>query len=140
MFAHGYGVVKDGETANHLYWSVYKQNIKRFVKEDYECKFADAALRMGNCFRDEIGARKDLETAYYYYLQADFAIRKRTAAANHYGDTVVFNGVQKALEEVRKEYTKKGRTEQFFYPGWTKWTLLKHRRYYSKGRLLRVEE
>lgn len=128
MFAHGYGVVKDGETANHLYWSVYKQNIKRFVKEDYECKFADAALRMGNCFRDEIGAQKDLETAYYYYLQADFAIRKRTAVANHYGDTVVFNGVQKALEEVRKEYTKKSRTEQFFYPGWTKWTLIKHRR------------
>ena len=52
------------------------EDIKRFVKEDYECKFADAALRMGNCFRDEIGAQKDLETAYYYYLQADFAIRK----------------------------------------------------------------
>ncbi|MBO4846663.1 MAG: sel1 repeat family protein [Lachnospiraceae bacterium] len=127
MFAHGYGVVKDGETANHLYWSVYKQNIKRLIKEDYECKFADAALRMGNCFRDEIGAQKDLETAYYYYLQADFAIRKRTAVANHYGDTVVFNGIQKALEDVRKEYTTKGRTEKFIYPGWTKWTLIKHR-------------
>ncbi len=128
MFAHGYGVVKDGETANHLYWSVYKQNIKRFIRGDYECKFADAALRMGNCFRDEIGAQKNLETAYYYYLQADFAIRKRTQVADHYGDTVVFNGVQKALEEVRKEYTKKGRTEQFIYPGWTKWALIKHRR------------
>ena len=128
MFAHGYGVVKDGETANHLYWSVYKQTLKRFVREDYESKFADAALRMGNCFRDEIGAIKDLETAYYYYLQADFAIRKRTQVANHYGDTVVFNGVQKALEVVRKEYTDKGRTENFVYPGWTKWTLIKHRR------------
>lgn len=128
MFAHGYGVVKDGETANHLYWSVYKQNVKRFIREDYECKFADAALRIGNCFRDEIGTHKDLETAYYYYLQADLAIRKRTQVANHYGDTVVFNGVQKALEEVRKEYTDKGRTEHFIYPGWTKWALIKHRR------------
>ena len=128
MFAHGYGVVKDGETANHLYWSVYTQNLKRFIREDYECKFADAALRMGNCFRDEIGARKDLETAYYYYLQADLAIRKRTQVANHYGDTVVFTGVQKALEGVRKEYTDRGRTERFIYPGWTNWTLIKHRR------------
>lgn len=128
MLANGYGVVKDGESANHLYWGVYKQNWKRFIFGDFESKFADAALRMGNCFRDEIGAQKDLETAYYYYLQADYAIRERTRIANHYGDTVVFNGVQKALADVRKEYTKTGRTEKFYYPGWTKWTLIKHRR------------
>lgn len=128
MLAHGYGVVKDGESANHLYWSVYKQNWKRFIFGDFESKFADAALRMGNCFRDEIGAQKNLKTAYYYYLQADYAIRERTRIANHYGDTVVFNGVQKALADVRKDYTETGRTEKFFYPGWTKWTLIKHRR------------
>ena len=128
MFAHGYGVAKDGESANHLYWSVYKQNRKRFIFGDFKSKFADAALRMGNCFRDGIGVQKDLKTAYYYYLQADYAIRERTRIANHYGDTVVFNGVQKALDDVRKEYTETGRTEQFFYPDWTKWTLIKHRR------------
>ena len=128
MLAHGYGVVKDGESANHLYWSVYKENLKRFIKGDYESKFADAALRMGNCFRDGIGAEKDLETAYYYYLQADCAIRERTKAANHYGDAVVFNGIQKALAEVRRDYTEKGRTEKFIYPGWIKWALIKHRR------------
>lgn len=38
----------------------------------------------------------------------------------------VFNGIQKALEETRKEYTETGRTEKFDYPGWTKWTLIKH--------------
>ena len=128
MLAHGYGVIKDGESANHLYWSVYKENLKRFIRGDFECKFADAALRMGNCFRDGIGAEKDPETAYYYYLQADHAIRERTKATNYYGDTVVFNGIQKALAEMRKEYTEKGHTEKFIYPGWTKWALIKHRR------------
>ena len=128
MFAHGYGVVKDGETANHLYWSVYEQNIERFRNGDFACKFADAALRMGNCFRYEIGADKDLETAYFYYLQADLAIRKRVEAYNHYGDSVVFNGIQKALMEVRQEYTDKGKTIKFRYPGWTEWTLIDHRR------------
>ena len=128
MFAHGYGVVKDGDTANRLYWSVYQQNIEWFIKEKFECKFADAALRMGNCFRYGYGAEVDLETAYYYYLQADLAIRKRTETADHYGDTVVFNGVQRALEEVRKEYTEKGRTTKFEKPGWLNWTLIKHRR------------
>ncbi len=137
MFAHGYGVVKDGETANHLYWSVYKQTFKRFIKEDYESKFADAALRMGNCFRYGYGAEVDPETAYFYYLQADLAIRKRTEVADHYGDSVVFNGVQRALEEVRKEYTDKGRKTYFRNPGWLNWTLIKHRRCRIKIRELK---
>ena len=137
MFAHGYGVVKDGKTANHLYWSVYTQNLERFIREDYECKFADAALRMGNCFRYGYGAEVDLRTAYYYYLQADLAIRKRTEVANHYGDTVVFNGVQRALEEVRQEYTEKGRTEYYVNPIWLNWTLIKHRRCKMKIRELK---
>lgn len=128
MFAHGYGVVKDGETANHLYWSVYTQSIERFVKGDMKGKFADAALRMGNCFRDEIGVDKNLETAYFYYLQADLAIRERIKAANHYGDNVVYTGIQKALASVREEYKDHGRTEKYEYPGWTRWALIKHRR------------
>lgn len=137
MFAHGYGVVKDGKTANHLYWSVYEQNLKRFIKEDYECKFADAALRMGNCFRYGYGVEVDLATAYYYYLQADLAIRKRTEVANHYGDTVVFNGVQRALEETRQEYTKKCRTSHYRNPFWLEWTLIDHRRCKLKIRELK---
>ena len=47
---------------------------------------------------------------------------------NYYGDTVVFTGIQKALEETRNEFVDKGRTVKFFSPGWTKWTLIKHRR------------
>ncbi len=128
MLAHGYGVVQNGETANHLYWSVYEKTRDRFVKGDVESQFADAALRMGNCFRDEIGARKDLKTAYYYYLQADYAIRQRIKAANHYGDTVVYSGIQKALASVREEYTERVRTVKFYGPGWTIWTLIDHRR------------
>ncbi|MBR1905604.1 MAG: sel1 repeat family protein [Clostridiales bacterium] len=127
MFAHGYGVVKDEKTANHLYWSVYDQNLTRFINGDYECKFADAALRIGNCFRYGYGEEVDIGAAYYYYLQADLAIRKRIEAANHYGDTVVFNGIQHALEEVRQQYHKKGRTLSFNYPRWIDWTLIDHR-------------
>ena len=126
MLAHGYGVVKDEHSANHLYWKVYKQNLKRFIKGD-DCKFADAALRMGNVYRYGIGVEPNAEAAYFYYLQADYAIRKRIDL-NFYGDTVVFKNIQKALEETRKEFVDKGRTVKFFTPGWTKWTLIKHRR------------
>lgn len=126
MFVHGYGVVKDEKTANHLYWSVYNQNFARFINGDYECKFADAALRIGNCYRYGYGEEVDLGTAYYYYLQADLAIRKRVETANHYGDTVVYNGIQHAIEEVRQEYHDKGRKLKFG-PGWINWTLIDHR-------------
>ncbi|MBP3804395.1 MAG: sel1 repeat family protein [Oribacterium sp.] len=126
MLANGYGVVKDEESANHLYRSVYKKNLKRFIKGD-DCKFADTALRMGNVYRNGIGVEADPEMAYFYYIQADYAIRKRMDD-NQYGDNVVFKRIQKALEETRKEYCDKGRTVKFIAPGWTDWTLIKHRR------------
>ena len=124
MLAHGYGVVKNEESANHLYWSVYKKNLKRFIKGD-DCKFADTALRMGNVYRCGIGVEADPEMAYSYYLQADYAIRKRMDDNNQYGDNVVFEKIQKALDEIRKVYCDKGRTVKFIAPGWTEWTLIK---------------
>ena len=137
MFAHGYGVVKDETTANHLYWSVYEQNLNRFIMGDYTCKFADAALRIGNCYRNGIGERTDLENAYHYYLQADLAIRKRTESTNYYGDSVVFNGIQRSLEEIRQEYTRKGRKIINSWPFWTGWTLIDNRRCKIKIRELK---
>ncbi|MCQ2555104.1 MAG: hypothetical protein MJ171_05580, partial [Clostridia bacterium] len=128
MLSHGYGVVKDVDSANHLYWSVYNENVKRFRKGEVTGKFADAALRIGNCFRDEIGERKSARIAYHYYLQADLAIRARIKAANCYGDNSVFTGIQNAMKEVRTEYTEYRRTRKFWGTEWTNWVLLGHRR------------
>ena len=41
---------------------------------------------------------------------------------------MVFTGIQNAMEETRKEFIDKGQTVKFYAPGWTKWTLIKHRR------------
>lgn len=129
MFSHGYGVKEDGKTAFRMYDYVYTDNLKRFRKGDYECKFADAALRMGNCFRKGIGCSENIEMAYAYYLEADLAIKKRVKAATHYGDTVVYNGIQKALQETRELYKEKKKTIIFsYYPGWVKWMTAGHRR------------
>lgn len=62
-----------------------------------------------------------------FYLLVDYAIWKRVEK-NYYGDTVVFNGISKALGETRKEYTEKGHTKKFRYPGWIKWTFIDYRR------------
>ncbi len=127
MFANGYGVRKDEETANQLYWSVYKSCLDRLEQGEEAAKFADAALRMGDCFRKGIGAAQDAETAYYYYLQADYGIRKRMDAMDYYGDDVVFKNIQEALAESRKEYTEHGKSEKYVGPGWTRTLLAGHR-------------
>lgn len=127
MFAHGYGVVKNVHIAYSLYVDVYEENYGHFVKGDVGCKFADAALRIGNCFRDGIAVNADMGSAYHFYLQADYAIRLRMKESNYYGDNVVFERIQKAMAEVREKYTDRHRSVKFAPPVWEKWVLIAHR-------------
>ena len=100
MFSHGFGVEKSGDTAANLYWMVYNDSIKKFVRGEFDGQFADAALRIGNCYKNGIGESKNENLALYYYLQADLAIRKRIENGDYYGDTNVFTGIQKSLAEL----------------------------------------
>ena len=98
MYIHGYGTEKNTRAAVSLIDMIYEDNINQILKEHYDCKFADVALRKGNLCRDGISTGD----AYYYYTIADFAIRKR-AAYDHYGDSKVFMGIQKELARIREE-------------------------------------
>lgn len=98
MYIHGYGTSKNTRAAASLIDMIYEDNINQILKEHYDCKFADVALRKGNLCRDGISTGD----AYYYYTIADFAIRKR-AAYDHYGDSKVFMGIQKELARIREE-------------------------------------
>lgn len=117
MFTHGYGVVKDGHTAYRLYSAVYSENKQRFLAGERTGKFADTALRMGNCYMEGIGVEKDLQEAHTCYLEADLAIRIRVKEANHYGDTSVYSEIQQALQNTRQEYTEHSTAYAEPYPG-----------------------
>lgn len=97
MYTHGYGVTKNTHVAMTLVDMVYTENLRLIKKGHFDCKFADAALRMGNLCRDGI----IYDDEYYYYTLADFAIRKRLAY-DYYGDAHVFSGIQKELARVRE--------------------------------------
>lgn len=129
MFTHGYAVVKNFETAYRLYYSVYSDNLEHFRRGVFDCKFADIALRMGNCYRDGIDVLECLEEAYCFYLEADYAIRKRIEKYNFYGDTVVYNGIQKALAEAKEKY-KNHKNKKVFrhFPEWVKWMTIEDRK------------
>ncbi len=103
MYFHGYYVPKNLDAARTLVNRVYDENLELIKTGLFGCKFADAALRMGNLSRDADddgeGAFKD---EYYYYTLADFAIRKRLPY-NHYGDSNVFMNIQDEINKIRGE-------------------------------------
>ena len=101
MYQNGYYVPKNTRAASTLVSMVYEQNYDLFIKGEYDCQFADAALRMGSLSRDD--------DAYYYYTLADFAIRKRLKYGC-YGDERVLSNIQKELMRMREEHPLKGRS------------------------------
>lgn len=128
MFAHGYGVVKSGETAFRMYSAVYEENYKGFLQGQTTGKMADAALRMGNCYRKGIGVDVNLNYAYSYYLEAFLAINLRIKEVNYYGDQVVYNSIKKALREVKQELDPRETQITFSYPYLFKYALYGNRR------------
>ncbi len=116
MFMYGYGVEKDESTAFRLIWQTYKKMLKWFRHGNMDCEFADAALRMGNLFRKGIGCFADPDDAYYYYLQARFAIRMRMMQCNQYGDRKVAAGIEEGIQAVlpETEYPKPKRTAHYY--------------------------
>lgn len=98
MYSHGYGVSKNTRAATTLVNMVYTENLRLIQRGRFDCQFADAALRMGNLCRNGILH----DDAHYYYMLADFAIRKRLPY-DHYGDANVFAGIQKELAHIREE-------------------------------------
>ncbi len=107
MYKNGYYVEKNTKATETLVRMVYDKALLRIKNEEFEGKFADAALRMGNLCRDGIIENED---EYYYYTLADFAIKKRLEF-HQYGDEKVAAGIQKELDRIRQDRPiKKGIT------------------------------
>lgn len=100
MYKNGYAVPKNRWAANLLIVEAYKDTHRMFVRKNFECDFADAALRMGHICRD--GFEEAEYDEYYYYTAAEYAIRKRMEF-DQYGDNTVRGNIQKELKRIRKE-------------------------------------
>ena len=115
MFWHGYGVAKNPKAAASLIWELYDEQLKKIRKGRFQSNFADVALRAGNIYKEGIDCWPDPDSAYYYYLQAQFAIRMRMLAEDNYGDQKVAAGIDQAIAEILPEthYQKKKKTVHF---------------------------
>ena len=116
MFKNGYGVAKSPETAKNIIGRLYNENIKYIRDGEFNCKFADVALRMGGMYAgNEDNESNDYKEALYYYTQAEFAIRMRMLEANYYGDSKVCDAISSALATVKEKLEFKPKRRAQFY-------------------------
>ena len=101
MFLHGYGIEKNIHITRSIIWELYWTTIKDMRRGNYFSNFSDVALRAGNLYRDgHQGYGYAPDEAFYYYLQAIFAINKRLEADKNYGDSAVKNGIMESIQKV----------------------------------------
>ncbi len=103
MYKNGYYVPKCIETAKGIVAGLYDRNLEFIQCGQFNCKFADIALRMGGFFEnedDDFDGNSAMMLKYYY--EASFAIRMRMIETDYYGDTKVFDAIEKALGDAKK--------------------------------------
>lgn len=108
MLIKGIPYVKNIELAGDILERIYKENLYMFIDKKFDCKFADIALRIGNYIKECLIPDPikflgfDYEKALHYYLQAKFALQKRSEIGNYFGDSSVMKNIDKAIEDVCK--------------------------------------
>lgn len=103
IFAKGLGVKKQPALANKLYSDVYNATFDDFRQKRFDYEFADAAYRLGLCYLDGIGCDMDHYLALLYFLQADFAVKKRLETADWYGDESLAEKIKENISELENE-------------------------------------
>ncbi len=103
IFRNGLGVKRQPAIANKLYSDVYNATFDDFRQKRFDYEFADAAYRLGLCYLDGIGCDVDHFLALLYFLQADFAIKKRMETADWYGDERLAENIKENIKELEKE-------------------------------------
>ena len=96
MFLGGKGCIKSPETSAHIVFKLYQDSRPKFCTGE-DAKFADIALRWAAHWQ----RRERYSDAFYHYLEADYAIKKRLKKSDFFGDKKVQENITKSIEEVK---------------------------------------
>lgn len=129
MFAKGYGVVQNKNIAVGIIEELYEQNLEYMLNGNFDCKFADIALRLGSYIEKGYIEYTSKNHALRFYMQADFAIRQRLKY-DHYGDLSVADNTRTSLDRLLsdEDITKPKRTCRIYISYLLKDYLQKYRR------------
>ncbi len=106
MFLNGYGTEKNALLAKKLATDVYVETKDMYLHKNYECEFAETALRMGIIFKNEYLDSEnsaDALKAYGYLLEASDAIcsRKYQRDAYKYKDMQTKLQIEKEIDQLK---------------------------------------
>ena len=101
MLIYGRGTPQNVDIGLNLIIDGYKDSCIRFCEGEYDCKFADYALRMGNICRDRLVYNMSMRDAYKFYLEAELAIKKRRSVCSYPGDDTVEFKIRTELRKIR---------------------------------------
>ena len=107
-YLKGYGTPVCEKAAYNLVREIYNETYNQFLVSNTS-KYADVALRLASYFRDGIYVDKDLKQAYFLYLCAKIAIKKRLETIDYLGDTGVAIGISKSIKEIEEKIGKRTR-------------------------------
>ncbi len=103
MLIYGRGTEKNIDMGLNMIIDGYRDTLYDFCHGIYESKFADYALRMGNVCSDNLIYGMGIRDAYKFYLEAEYAIKKRREKEEYFGDDVVENRIKAKLEQIRRD-------------------------------------
>ena len=110
MYRDGLGMeIKSPSLAKSIVTDLYNENLKYIINGEFDSKFADIALRMGNYLlpdddeTDKYRIRAMLTCALKHYNEARFAIRMRILKSEHYGDGRVAASIEEAIEKTKEK-------------------------------------
>lgn len=100
MYAMGQGVPINLAASTRIITSMYDENYDIFCNEGFLGKFADVAFRIGGIYERGDGCEMDLDRAYYYYLQAEYAVRFRISSHESEEDERLLEDIKESLSRV----------------------------------------
>lgn len=106
MYRKGHGTPKKTRKAFSIYRKLYDEELDAYNESDFGCNLADVALRMGYCYENGEGVKKDYFKAYEYYQTAKEAITVRIKKYNHFGDQTVKNNIDESLQRIAGKLDK----------------------------------
>ena len=104
MLIEGLGTVRNIDMGMNLIVDGYKDTMFRFSDGEYDNRFAEYAFRMGNICRKNLIFGMNVRDAYKFYLEAEFAVLKRSEKGEMPRDTLLLNKIRDAKKELFKEY------------------------------------
>lgn len=104
MLIHGEGTVRNIDMGMNLIVDGYRDTLLRFGYGEYDNRFAEYAYYMGKVCMENIVLGMGIRDACKFFLEADYAIRKRMERQELFGDALLRARIEQDLKTAQEAF------------------------------------